>query len=220
MYPGASQICDGLNNDCSDPTWPTVPATEHDDDADGIPACNDVCPYDPLDDADGDSICGDIDDCNDVDGDGLGDGILGNAGCIDPTTDSTDSNNFVCADTDSFRRPVRNNCRGASVCQLDPADVTGGIAHRERTVKLQITINIPPGRPVYRADTESIRDGRQSYTGIDFISGTRSHSRIAYLNREPAIRRVWLHAAQHSRIHSPAAPRGLKPEPPPASPCL
>ncbi|MCI0566685.1 MAG: S8 family serine peptidase, partial [Acidobacteria bacterium] len=41
VYPGAAQICDGRNNDCSAPGWPTVPANEVDADADGHPLCSD-----------------------------------------------------------------------------------------------------------------------------------------------------------------------------------
>jgi subtilisin family serine protease len=41
VYPGAAQICDGRNNDCSAPGWPTVPANEVDADADGHPLCGD-----------------------------------------------------------------------------------------------------------------------------------------------------------------------------------
>ncbi len=28
VFPGAPQVCDGLNNDCDDPSWPTLPADE------------------------------------------------------------------------------------------------------------------------------------------------------------------------------------------------
>ncbi len=41
VYPGAPQICDGLNDNCSAPGWPTVPANEADADADGSPLCAD-----------------------------------------------------------------------------------------------------------------------------------------------------------------------------------
>ncbi len=52
-------------------------------------------------DTDADGQCDVSDACTDVDGDGLGDGNLGNAACINPTTDTLDSNTSVCADTDS-----------------------------------------------------------------------------------------------------------------------
>jgi hypothetical protein len=39
-FPGAPQICDGVNNDCEDPTWPAPPAAESDDDGDGYVECS------------------------------------------------------------------------------------------------------------------------------------------------------------------------------------
>jgi subtilase family protein/putative metal-binding protein len=41
VYPGAAQICDGRNNNCSAPGWPAVPANEVDADADDHPLCGD-----------------------------------------------------------------------------------------------------------------------------------------------------------------------------------
>ncbi|HEV8376713.1 MAG TPA: S8 family serine peptidase, partial [Candidatus Polarisedimenticolia bacterium] len=41
VYPGAPQICDGRNNNCSAPGWPAVPADEVDADADSHPLCAD-----------------------------------------------------------------------------------------------------------------------------------------------------------------------------------
>lgn len=45
VYPGAAQICgDGLNNDCSSPSWPSLAATnEADDDGDLLPECAGDC---------------------------------------------------------------------------------------------------------------------------------------------------------------------------------
>jgi len=43
VYPGAPQMCDGLNNDCADPSWPTVPADEPDLDGDGWRVCSGEC---------------------------------------------------------------------------------------------------------------------------------------------------------------------------------
>jgi hypothetical protein len=43
VFPGAPQICDGLNNDCDDPGWPTLPANEVDGDGDLFSACQGDC---------------------------------------------------------------------------------------------------------------------------------------------------------------------------------
>ena len=50
VYPGASQACDGINNDCSDPVWPAVPSSEQDADGDGFRRCAGAQPAD-CDDA-------------------------------------------------------------------------------------------------------------------------------------------------------------------------
>ena len=39
VYPGAPQLCDGKNNDCSAPGWPAVPGNEVDADGDGFRVC-------------------------------------------------------------------------------------------------------------------------------------------------------------------------------------
>jgi hypothetical protein len=39
VFPGAEQVCDGLQNDCGAPIWPAVSATEIDDDGDGYVEC-------------------------------------------------------------------------------------------------------------------------------------------------------------------------------------
>lgn len=43
VFPGAAQICDGINNDCADPSWPILPPAEGDADGDGFMACGGDC---------------------------------------------------------------------------------------------------------------------------------------------------------------------------------
>ncbi|MFC1610632.1 IPT/TIG domain-containing protein [Myxococcota bacterium] len=72
----------------------TAPGNDDCDDASGL--CTTLC-----NDVDLDLLFDCKDDCLDVDGDGLGNGNLNNAGCIDATTDSDDADDIRCADTDT-----------------------------------------------------------------------------------------------------------------------
>jgi hypothetical protein len=88
VYPGAPQICDGVNNDCNAPGWPSTAGTnDGDNDGDGLSACagdcNDANPFCRNDctDSDGDGACNQFDNCPGVsnpsqtnaDGDAFGD---------------------------------------------------------------------------------------------------------------------------------------------------
>jgi hypothetical protein len=64
VFPGAPQSCDGINNNCSDPSWPAVPTSEADHDSDGYKPCGGDC-----NDANPAIRPGVADPCNEVDDD-------------------------------------------------------------------------------------------------------------------------------------------------------
>ena len=67
VYPGATQLCDGVNNDCNAPGWPAVPADELDTDVDGVRTCEGDC-----DDADPQRFPGNVESCDGIDNRCLG----------------------------------------------------------------------------------------------------------------------------------------------------
>lgn len=67
VYPGAPQICDGKNNDCDHPAWPSLPENEVDNDGDNYSECEGDCnDADPEINPGAEEICDGTD--NDCDG--------------------------------------------------------------------------------------------------------------------------------------------------------
>ncbi len=74
VRPGAPEICDGINNDCSDPAWPALPGAEADADQDGFSVCEGDCvDSNPLIRPGFPDRCNGVnDDCYDITPDGSG----------------------------------------------------------------------------------------------------------------------------------------------------
>jgi hypothetical protein len=101
----------------------TCDLTDLDDDGDCYPDADEAtCGTDSTDDGstptdiDSDCVCDDLDTCIDLDGDGLGNGTGGNAGCAVITTDSDDGDVNVCTDSDG------DSCDDCESGAFDPDD--------------------------------------------------------------------------------------------------
>ncbi len=127
-YPGAEQLCDGVNNDCGDADWPDPPADERDSDGDTFLGSEGDC-----DDGDPLSHPGAAEQCdgndNNCDGERLpgeidsdGDRFAGCADWADPQGDDPEvEGGDDCDDTDDTSFPgapdatcngIDNDCNG------------------------------------------------------------------------------------------------------------
>ena len=116
VYPGAPQVCDGVNNNCSDPSWPAVTG-EQDADGDGHPVCDDCS------DSNSSIYPGAVQACDGVNND-----------CNDPTWPVVSPNELDedidgfrgcqgdCADHDAFRNPM-----AAEVCNTVDDDCDASV---------------------------------------------------------------------------------------------
>ena len=116
------------NVGCVNPTTDSNDAdgtTCADTDGDSCDDCSNgsFAPLDDGDDGDADGICDTGDVCVDSDEDGLGDGTLGNVGCVDTATDSNDTDDTVCADTDN---DTCDDCGSGSFAPLDDGTDSDG----------------------------------------------------------------------------------------------
>jgi hypothetical protein len=192
IFPGAPQVCDGLNNDCLDTMWPLLGGTnELDNDGDGVSECDgDPCPHDPLDDIDADGVCGDLDNCpltaaanqSYLDGDGRGDVC---DVCPADADDDADADG-LCADADACPLDPANDgdgdgsCAGSDNCPTiwnDQSDMDGdGVGDRCDIFAAKSLVSSAE----FGASSVLAVDLDRSGT-IDVVSTSRFNDRVAFM---------------------------------------
>ncbi|MFL1012779.1 MopE-related protein, partial [Flavisericum labens] len=161
VYPGAPELCDGKDNDCTD----GIPVEEMDSDTDGTLDCMDNCPNDSTKIEPGDCGCGLADtdsdndgvlDCNDLcpgfddtidsDSDGVPDG------CDDPLSIETfDLKNIIIKPN-----PFRSN-------------IILELSHEYKSLELQIVLYDISGRVILRKDM-TIDKNRLTITNLEYLN--------------------------------------------------
>ena len=118
VWPGASEVCDGVANDCAAPGWPALPASERDNDGDGSSACGGDC-----NDGDPQTFPGTVELC-----DGRATDCLGTSWPLPPAWDRDDDGDSVsecngdCDDGNASVRPgAFESCDGVNNDCSDPA---------------------------------------------------------------------------------------------------
>ncbi len=113
-YPGAAQLCDGINTDCDDPNWPLPADEETDADGDGLAACAGDC--DPLNGAiypGAPELCDELNnDCSDPDWPSVSGGEFDDDGdgFSECTNDCDDANDSVYPDAPQLCDGLNNDC--------------------------------------------------------------------------------------------------------------